>query len=129
MKSTSPRPVLHVATSTASPRITATPGRQMSHASAFEGRGRDAGRARYRPMPMAPVARDVWRAVWAKWMGLIFGSRERCAADMGVTFQTACNWFDEFSTPTGDKVMQFSLDYPAEYQAMLDEVAGRKVAA
>lgn len=95
----------------------------MSPANAFEGRGRDAGRARYRPLPLAPVARDTAREAWARTVAQVFRSREMCAAEMGVTFQTACNWFDAFSTPTGDKVMQFSRDYPDAYAAMLAEVA------
>lgn len=122
MKSASPRPSLHLAASQATPRLTATPRRQMSPVNGFEGRGRDAGRARYRSMPLAPIERDALRAAWAWAMKREFGTRERCAADMGVTFQTACNWFDGFSTATGDKVMQFSRDYEDTYALMLRRV-------
>jgi hypothetical protein len=33
------------------------------------------------------------------------GTREVAATVFGVTFQTACNWFDRDRCPMGDKVM------------------------
>ena len=33
----------------------------------------------------------------------------------GVTFQTACNWHDGFSTPTGDKVLTAMRLWPEEF--------------
>lgn len=69
------------------------------------------------------VSRDTCRAAWARAQGAVYGSREAAAADQAVTFQTACNWFDEFSTPTGDKVIQFAINHPAAFAALLREVA------
>lgn len=127
MKPASPKSVLRVVVVTANPRRSGTGAVQMSpvngFANGFDGRGRSSEAARYRPMPLAPVARDAGREAWARAMARVFGSREVCAAAMGVTFQTACNWFDAFSTATGDKVMQFSRDYPEDYAAMLAEVS------
>ena len=123
MKSASLRPALRLAASAAVPRQADTTPRQMSRANGFEGRGRDAGRARNRPMPLRPVERDAVREAWAWAMEYEFSTRERCAADIGVTFQTACNWFDGFSTATGDKVVQFSIGYPDTYAAMQARVS------
>ncbi len=95
----------------------------MSRANAFDGRGRSARSARHRPMPLAPIARDAVRIAWAWAMEHEFGTIERSAAEMRVTFQTACNWWNLFSTPTGDKVFQFSLDYPETFAAMQARVA------
>ncbi|WDA11426.1 hypothetical protein [Paracoccus marcusii] len=33
-----------------------------------------------------------------------FSSREACAVHFGVTFQTACNWFDALNAPYGHHV-------------------------
>jgi hypothetical protein len=124
MKPASPRPSLCVAASTVVPRLPATARSQMSPVNGFDGRGRDASRARWRAAPVGfvPTRGDLRRA-WAQAMEAEFGCREVCAAAMEVTFQTACNWFDEFSTPTGDKVIRFALCHPTAYAGMLAEVA------
>lgn len=123
MRSAPVRPALRLAAVTAVPRRSGAGVRQMSPVNPFEGRGRGAGAVRYRHLPLAPVARDAAREAWSRAMRAVFRSREACAAEMDVTFQTACNWFDAFSTPTGDKVIQFSRDYPDAYAAVLREVA------
>ncbi|MDS9468192.1 hypothetical protein RGQ15_11505 [Paracoccus sp. MBLB3053] len=46
---------------------------------------------------------------WSHLMIASFGSREECAVHFGVTFQTACNWFDGMCRPYGDIV-----DYAVE---------------
>lgn len=129
MKPASPKPAFLIVAQTASPRVSAVRPGPMSPANAFEGRGRGPGALRYRHMPLAPVPRDAAREAWAAAVARVFRSREVCAAEMAVTFQTACNWFDAFSTPTGDKVMQFSRDYPDAYAAMLARIGGDQVAA
>lgn len=70
----------------------------------------------------AVVDVHVARAAWADFVAQVTASREACADEFGVTFQTACNWFDGFSTPTGDKVMQASRDYPEAYARLLARV-------
>ena len=45
-------------------------------------------------------------------MECVFGTRDRCATEMGVTLQTACNWFDGLSRPTGDKVAMLAFMHP-----------------
>ena len=69
------------------------------------------------------VDRDAVRGAWARFLARVTGSREDCAAIFGVTFQTACNWYDGFSTPTGDKVLQAARDWPEAFAQLLDEVA------
>lgn len=57
-------------------------------------------------LPVADVTRD---AAIDRWIALITrhcGSREACAAMFGVTFQTACNWFDGVSAPSAAAVFQ-----------------------
>lgn len=54
---------------------------------------------------------------WADLVARRCGTRETCAAVFGVTFQTACNWFDGFSCPTGDKVMDAMDLWPEEFPA------------
>lgn len=38
-------------------------------------------------------------ALWGRYVRLAFASREAVAAHYGVTFQTACNWWDESHAP------------------------------
>jgi hypothetical protein len=57
-------------------------------------------------LPVADVTRD---AAIDRWIALITrhcGTREACAAMFGVTFQTACNWFDGVSAPSAAAVFQ-----------------------
>lgn len=68
------------------------------------------------------VTRHQAAVFWADLMARRCGSREACAVMFGVTFQTACNWFDGFSVPTGDKVMMAQRAWPDEFGA--DDQAG-----
>lgn len=76
---------------------------QMSRAKPFDGRGRGRDAAR-----RAHVSRDADRdAFLRRWSLLMIGSfpsREACAVHFGVTFQTACNWFDAMNSPYGHHV-------------------------
>ena len=104
----------------------ARPAGQMSHANWLApagGRGRSVRARRRVQGALGPLDVCAARAAWARFVARVCGSREECAVVFGVTFQTACNWFDGFSTPTGDKVMQASADFPEAYAAMLREVA------
>ena len=92
---------------------------QMSHANAFDraGRGRTAGARRRAAVTLPVIGITPHRAmvIWSDLMTRRCGSREVCAARFGVTFQTACNWFDGFSCPTGDKVLQAVAWWPEEF--------------
>lgn len=80
---------------------------QMSHANRFD-----------RPRIVAPdatISRNEAIHFWADLVVRRCGSREICAVMFGVTFQTACNWFDGFSVPTGDKVLQAIAWWPDEF--------------
>lgn len=104
----------------------ARPSGQMSHGNRFQpsgGRGRGLRAVRRVQGACGPVDVSAARVAWSRFVARICGSREECAVVFGVTFQTACNWFDAFSTPTGDKVMQAARDWPDQFAAMLGEVA------
>lgn len=91
----------------------AAPRRQMSHARAVD-RGR--GGAAARRVTVAPVITPhAARGFWAGLLARRCSSREEAAVVFGVTFQTACNWFDGFSTPTGDKVLMAVRLWPEEF--------------
>lgn len=82
----------------------------------LEGRGRSRAVARrcfHRPDPVAYRSEFVPR--WSRLVALVFGSRDICATAMGVTLQTACNWFDGISRPTGDKVAMLAFMHPEEF--------------
>lgn len=63
----------------------------------------------------AVITRHEATVFWADLMARRCGSREACAVQFGVTFQTACNWFDGFSCPTGDKVLHAVRLWPQEF--------------
>ena len=74
----------------------------MSRDSVFDGRGRSVAAAR-RAHACRPDA-AVFQRRWSHLMIATFPSREACAVHFGVTFQTACNWFDGLCRPYGDAV-------------------------
>jgi hypothetical protein len=85
----------------------------MSHPHPLD-RGRGAAAARR--VSVAPVISPAQaRGFWAGLVARRCGSREEAAVVFGVTFQTACNWFDGFSTPTGDKVMMAVRMWPEDF--------------
>ncbi|MDP0929029.1 hypothetical protein Q0601_17730 [Paracoccus onubensis] len=89
-----------------SPKIRTQPDtrlRQMSHANPFEGRGRNPAAARRAHIHHHPDRVDFLRR-WSLLMIASFPNRETCAVHFGVTFQTACNWFDGFNAPYGQHV-------------------------
>ena len=77
--------------------------RQMSQASQFDGRGRNRDAAR-RAHSHHGTDRGVFVQRWSLLMIASFNSREACAVHFGVTFQTACNWFDGMNAPYGHHV-------------------------
>lgn len=96
---------------------------QMSHPKPLErsrgfppvgGRGRS-GAAMRRVQALPVIGRDAASAAWAALIRRRCASREDCAVLFGVTFQTACNWYDQFSCPTGDKVMLAQAMWPEEF--------------
>lgn len=93
---TLPRPVL--VSSCAQP---ATDGGQKSWANRFDlppgGRGRAGRRAAGRLDPHG-LKRGM-PVLWSRYVRSRFSCREACADHFGVTFQTACNWWDEVCAP------------------------------
>lgn len=84
---------------------------------------RDGGRSALaaRRVTVAPVVSPhAARAFWAGLLARRCGSREEAAVVFGVTFQCACNWFDGFSTPTGDKVLMAVRLWPEEFDPMAE---------
>ena len=69
----------------------------------------------------APAVRREAISFWSRLLARRCGNRERAAVMFGVTFQTACNWWDGFSIPTGDKVMQAMRWWPEDFA---DDAAG-----
>ena len=91
--------------------------RQMSHPNRLDGRGRSlAARRRAYALPVISVTSIEFRDIWVGVVTRRCRSRENCAAMFRVTFQTACNWFDGLSTPTGDKVWQAVQWWPEDFQ-------------
>lgn len=86
---------------------------QMSRAKGFD-RGRGAAAARR--VTVAPIiTRHAATVFWADLVARRCASREECAVVFAVTFQTACNWFDGFSCPTGDKMLMAMRMWPEEF--------------
>lgn len=80
------------------------------------GRGRDAVTMhRARGRVVLDVSPDEAMLAWSRLVEDCCGDRETCRAVFGVTFQTACNWFDAFSRPQLDKVMKAYRLYPAAF--------------
>jgi hypothetical protein len=70
----------------------------------------------------AGAVRGAVTVAWAGLMKACCGSREACADQFGVTFQTACNWFDGLSCPTGDKVVMAQRWWPEAYARFMGGV-------
>ncbi|MCV2877590.1 hypothetical protein OE699_01890 [Sedimentimonas flavescens] len=89
----------------------------MSHANPFDGRGR--GRAAHRRAHGWAVEPDAYRVAFCgRWQGLmqhLFRTREDVASAFGVTFQTACNWWDGTNRPSGDRVALAAITWPEEF--------------
>ncbi|WP_089345754.1 hypothetical protein [Paracoccus seriniphilus] len=79
-------------------------GRQMSHAKQFEGRARNRAAMRRAHVHAQRPDRARFLRRWSLLMIASFDSREACAVHFGVTFQTACNWFDGLNAPYGHHV-------------------------
>ncbi len=98
----SSRPPLRLIT----PGQDALPPHQMSRGHGFDPR---------RSWALPDVSRAEAVRFWADLVARRCGSREACAVMFQVTFQTACNWFDGFSCPTGDRVMVAVRAWPEEF--------------
>lgn len=85
-----------------------------------DGRG-DAGRwvgNRRRSLVVAEVTRADAIDVWVALIARNCGTREVCAVMFGVTFQTACNWFDGVTAPSAAAVMQAVVWWPEAFAAL-----------
>lgn len=92
----------------------------MSRPNGFEARlavhGRGRSLAARRRVSVAPVvARGQAMGFWAELVLRRCGSREEVASVFEVSFQTACNWCDAASCPTGDKVLCAIRWWPEEF--------------
>jgi hypothetical protein len=88
----------------------------MSHAREVDRRRGGASARRVGLMrPALTVSRHAAVVIWADLVARRCETREACAVMFEVTFQTACNWFDGFSCPGGDKVMQAVEWWPEEF--------------
>ena len=117
--------------SLSSPRLVAAPRSlpqrgfgvgQMSRANGFPigGRGRDAtSRNRARGRVMLDVSPDEAMVAWSRFVASVCRDREDCRAVFGVTFQTACNWYDAASRPQLDKVMKAYRAYPDAFERFM----------
>ena len=89
----------------------------MSHPNPFEGRGRGhAAHRRAHGWVVEPVAyRRDFLPRWGALIRDLFRTREDVASAFGVTFQTACNWWDGSNRPSGDKVALAALTWPEDF--------------
>jgi hypothetical protein len=89
----------------------------MSHTKGFDrraGRGRDLAARRRVSVPVLVSACEA-RSFLADLLDRRSCSRENTAMLFEVTFQTACNWHDGFTVPTGDKVLTMMRLWPEEF--------------
>lgn len=94
---------------------------QKSCLNPFDGRGRNA--AAHRRAHGRLVDPCIYRASFLeRWSDLIrhlFRTRDAVAVAFGVTFQTACNWWEGSNRPSGDKVALAALSWPEEFQRFM----------
>lgn len=94
-------------------REAARPGGQTARANPLEGRGRSRVSARraHGRLPEPHAFRAGMAARWGGWCRSRFRSREALAVHFGVTFQTACNWWNGERKPSGETVMLACLEW------------------
>lgn len=83
---------------------------------------------RRRPLANAFEPRDLRLAfpvTWGRFIRTTMPNRETVAAVYGVTFQTACNWWDDAVVPMGDKVVIAQTGWPDDFARI---VLGRDAA-
>ncbi len=67
---------------------------------------------------------------WGRFIRATQPSREVTAALFGVTFQTACNWWDDMGVPMGDKVAIAAVGWPDVFaRIVLQQAEPLRVAA
>lgn len=90
---------------------------------------------RQKPLANAFAPRDLRRAfpvTWGRFIRATMPNRETVAAVYGVTFQTACNWWDDAVVPMGDKVVIAQTGWPDEFARIVlghDAAPALRVAA
>lgn len=89
---------------------------QMSRPNPLRGRGRDAHGARR--AHVSHLDREVFLRRWSLLLIASFPCREACAVHFGVTFQTACNWFDGLNSPYGHHVA-FAVETLPHYRELM----------
>lgn len=87
------------------------------------GRSRVAIRRAHGWGPCDPrTARAALPWQWQDFVTSNFASREECAVFFGVTFQTACNWFDGLVAPSSPALMCARRDMRIAFDAWADAV-------
>ena len=99
--------------------VAAQPDRPRGQSSRANPPDRRRSAAARRRISVAPeiVTRDQAMLRWSDLVRRRCLTREACAVTFAVTFQTACNWWDGWSCPTGDKVMMAISLWPEEFAA------------
>lgn len=58
-------------------------------------------------------------SLWSRYVRGRFATREACADHFGVTFQTACNWWDEVCAPSSAAYAQAAIEDGAALNAVM----------
>lgn len=82
------------------------------------GRGHHAQRRCHGAVDAFALKRQM-PALWGHYVRQTFASREATAAHFGVTFQTACNWWDELHAPSSAVYAKASIEDGARLGAAM----------
>ena len=63
--------------------------------------------------------------MWSRFLRANFRNPEAVMLAFGVTFQTACNWWNAVGRPTGDKVALDEMSNPGRFTAFVADRMGR----
>lgn len=78
------------------------------------------GRGRARdPRDVGFYLRRNMAVLWGAYVRARFSDREACAAHFGVTFQTACNWWDGANAPASAVYARASIEDGARLHAAM----------
>jgi len=60
--------------------------------------------------------------MWSRYLRAEFRNPQAVCLAFGVSFQTACNWWNAVGRPTGDKVALDVLAHPGRFAGFLERV-------
>lgn len=89
------------------------------------GRGRVQARRAFGVVVDGPWLRRQMPGLWSDYCRAVFVGREACAAHFGVTFQTACNWWDGVCAPHAAVYARASIEDGARLMAVVTGAARR----